>query len=59
MGFTGRRSQCITKRKNLILPFYLIARAKGIYRHGGKVDNKILIVKNELEKIIDPKEIRY
>ena len=45
------------EKKYLVLPFYLIARMKGIYRHGGEVDNKILIVRNELEKIIDPKEI--
>jgi len=44
------------EKKYSILPFYIIAKVKGIYRHG-EVDNKILIVRNSLEKIVDPKEI--
>jgi len=33
-----------------MLPFYIIAKAKGIYRHG-EVDNKIKIVMDSLKKL--------
>ena len=44
------------KKKYLMLPFYIFARLKGIYRYG-ELGNRIKLTTESLEKIIDPKEI--
>lgn len=43
-------------KKYSVLPFYLIARIKGIYRYYD-CDNKIRIIKESIRKLVDPKEI--